>query len=453
MRSNRYTTAEVRKILDLRGQGKSFHAIAKELGRSTEGVRRAWKKHVNDTGSVPPEVTQKGGPPADKIDLVENSTELNGDVSVLKYDRTLSPAELKEAAGLGDDWIATHYTPNFWDGYYKVTRDGQAGHKKVRLFQSKASFKRIIGEELKEAILEFCRENVKPMRVPPNRRTCTKKVDSKGGQVVSWGLWDAHIGMYAFGEEVGSDYDVKIATNRCLNSIDDMIEELALYDIRQIWMPIGNDFMHFDNVRQRTTRGEHDLDADSRFARAYLAATNVVVYMVQRATEICDNVQVFYCPGNHDTLTSYTLIGMLAQRFLNDSRVSVDLNCNPQTIKRHGGVAIMYEHGQNVAPNQFPLIFHEHVMNDARENNLRRDLTYREVQVGHRHQKRTRVYESEVPTNGISIVTNPALCNTDFYHHSRGLIGEPMKSVEAYRYDELGRRGSHVCWARDDERK
>lgn len=446
MKSNKITTEEIRKIIDLRATGLGFREIAKELGRSHEGVRKAWMRNVNQTGEVPPEATQRGSAPKIQVDVVEDTTELNGDVSVLKHDRILSPNELKEAAGLDENWIATHYKPNFWDGYYKL-KDGNS-HRKVRLFQSKASFRRIIGEELKDAILQWTSDNVKPIPVPPVK----KKNKCDRGQVVSWGLWDAHVGMYAFGEEVGEDYDVRIATNRCLNSVDDMLDELKLYDVEQVWMPIGNDFMHFDNVRQRTTRGEHDLDADSRFTRAYGAATQILIYMVQRATEICDDVRLFYVPGNHDVLTSYTLTAMLHQRFYNDPRVTVDLGPNPQKIMRFGGTAVMYEHGQNVAANQFPLIFHEHVLNQARlEGNTDR-LTYKEVQVGHRHQKRVRNYESEIPTNGVQIITNPALCNTDFYHHSRGLVGEPMKSVEAYRYDALGRRGSHVAWARDDER-
>ena len=458
-----FTAGEVKQIVRLRGDGMSFVKIGGVIGRSGEGCRRAWLRHVNATGEPIPETTDLPGPPSIKqVDVLVDARDLDGTTTIVKKgkyveENLVRPSEFKKMLGFGDDWIATHHTSNTWPCPMKLrTQVKGIIEEKVHvqdLVQSSTKWRHIVDDEqMRKVIREWMKGNVKPIEVPKTARF-VRDLRDQTPQVVSWGIWDAHIGMYAFGKEVGTDYDVRMAVNRCANSVDDMIEELSGYNVKKIFMPIGNDFMHFDNVRQRTTRGENDLDSDSRFARAYRGATKVLEYMVRRAMEICEDVQIFYVPGNHDFVTSYTLTAWLDAMFSGNPIVSVDLNENPQKIMRHGGVAIMYEHGQNIKPNQFPLIFHEHVLKHAEDHDIKDRITYKEVQIGHKHQKRVRVYEAEVPTNGVRIVTNPALCNVDFYHHSHGLIGEPMKSVEAYRYDELGCRGSHITWARDKERE
>lgn len=453
----RFSEDEIRTMIRLRGEGKSFRGIARTMGRSDSGIRAAWRKHVNATGEAIPETTDMPGPPSTKqVDVLVDARELDGNTTIVKKGKQLiKPSEFKEMLGFGNEWIATHHSSNTWQSPMKLRT--QVDGKLVEtpyvqdLWQSSTKWRRVIGEEMQEAIKEWVRNNVTPIKCPPTLPSGTYFADETF--MLSWGLWDLHVGMYAFSKEVGRDYDVQIAVNRALNSVDDMINELRHYKIVKIQMPIGNDFMHFDNVRQRTTAAQHDQDADSRWPRALRAAVHILTYMVQRALEICDNVDVFWVPGNHDTYTSYQLTTFLWGRFHGDNRVTVDLNEDPQKIRRHGGVAIIYEHGQGVPAGRWPLIFHERVLEHAEKHGLSTKLTYKEVQVGHTHQKKAKDFMAETPQGGVRVIVNPTLCNTDFWHHQKGFIGAPTKSVEAYRYDEIGVRGSHIVWARDEERK
>lgn len=455
-----FTADEVSRIVHLRGEGNSFRHIARIMKRSKDGVAKAWRRHVNATGQAIPETTDMPGPPSAKeVDVLVDSRELDGTTTIVRKGKNLvKPSDFKKMLGFGDEWIATHHSSNTWQSPMKLKGYDDEGRPietscPQDLYQSCTKWRQVLDDaNLREAIEEWVSRRCVPREVPEAARRLLQPRDIEP-QAVSWGIWDAHIGMYAFAKEVGTDYDVRMALDRCCNSVDDMVQELSGYPICQIYMPIGNDFMHFDNVLQRTSAAQNPLDSDSRFHRAYRGAGLMLEYMVRRATEICNDVRLFYVPGNHDYITSYGLICGLAGVFRDDPKVTVDLNENPQKIIRHGGCAIFYEHGQKIKPNQFPLIFHEHVLKHARDTNNATPITYKEVQIGHMHQKRVREYQAEIPTNGIRIVTNPALCNVDFYHHSLGLIGEPMKSVEAYRYDTLGCRGSHITWARDDKRK
>lgn len=302
------------------------------------------------------------------------------------------------------------------------------------------SCKRIISEELEHLLVQFFKEQ-KPLPKPRFKKVKDIRVLP---QILSWGLWDAHLGMYAWNAETGADWDVEIAVNRIYNSIDAMCTEIAPYGIREILMPIGNDFMHFDSVRHKTAEGEHSLDVDTRFARVYLACMKCLSYMVERGLDFVPKIKVMFVPGNHDTTVAYTLVVGLAQRYMNDPRVEFDLRASPRKCHVHGGTFLAFDHGAYGKAERLALsVLTENAA-------LVGNSTYREVQVGHKHQSRETMYHGLVPTNGVMVRMNPSLCNADIWHYRQGFT-DPVKTVEAYRYDEQGFRGNHVASADDSK--
>jgi hypothetical protein len=462
---------QIQEIVRRHEDGESLRGIARDMKISSSTAIRAVKRAAPGGGGVVKKVTKEEVPDAEVGQIVDRS-ELDGTVEVLSYDRLLSPEEIRDMAGMDPKrWIPQFGRSRLYQSFYKlknfldkplikklgelfasglsddevfaeINRGLVQGHQKVQLYGSGATFKRIMTESMEEALLDFARDNVAPL--DPVKRPKKKR---GANEIVSWGIWDAHLGAYAWRDEVGADWDVDIATNRVLNSVDDMIEELKPYPIGKVLMPVGNDFLHFDNARLRTTTGEHHLDVDSRFARVYTAGLKCLCYMVQRAAEEFGNVEVIYVPGNHDFVLSYTLCAVLAHRFLWDERVKVDLGANPRKFRLNGGVLLGFDHGARTAPNQLALTFAQQAIEYWSAS------TYREIQVGDKHQKWEKMYEGVVPTNGVLIRRHPSLCNVDFWHHEQSLIGEPMKSVEAWRYDEVGCRSSHITWAQDEKRK
>lgn len=426
--------ATVDTILRLRREGKGVSEIAREVKVHRGTAHRILRQYAEGAGRIKPD--GESGPPPDKRGATD-SLDMDGTCDLVTEDRPATIEEVMAACKVDPKvWVAKHYRPNCWQGFYKL-KEG-AGHRVVRLFQSRVAFERVMPACMEAAILEFVREHV------PAKPLFVLKPKKADGFMVSWGIYDAHIGMFAWNEEVGESYDVNIARTRVMNSIDDMVLELAKYPIEKIIMPVGNDFMHFDSVRRQTAFGEHHLDNDSRFAKAYRTALSCLVHMVERALEISQKIEVVYVPGNHDITTSFTLCVALKEHFRDTPRVDFDIAACPRKYKQFGGVVILYDHGNDVRPDQYPRIFSQ----EARK--LWAESTYREVQCGHFHQRRERVYEGVVPTNGLLVRTNPALTNTDQWHFKQALIGEPVKSVEAWRYDKIGYRGSHVVWARDE---
>jgi hypothetical protein len=426
------------RIVNLRRDGLSTRAIGRELGIAKSTVGKYLKKYQPHGGI-------KGTPPpATPIDQFIDKTDIDGTVEILKHDRPASVEEMMKACGLDKRiWIPQYYKPNTWEGFYKIGKHGEGGHRKVKLIQSKCTFKRLITENLEDAILSFVKEHVPPLPKPKLGKVIKKKV--KDGFMVSWGFWDAHIGSYGWNDEVGTDWDVDMACKRIYNSIDEMVHELSVYPIEKILMPIGNDFMHFDSVRHTTTYGEHFLDTDTRYAKVYLSGLKCLSYMIDRALEICDNIELLYVPGNHDVTSSFNMTVTLDQRYRNDPRVKADLSMNPRKYRLHGGTLLGFDHGSTAGakPANLLLAFSTEALEHWSKS------TYREIQIGDKHQRWEKSFEGVIPTNGVLIRRNPSLCNIDSWHHRKALVGEPMKSVEAWRYDRVGYRGSHVTWAND----
>lgn len=429
---------QVRRIVALRRQGMSYREIAAAVRLHHVTVWECARRHMREGGAIVPE---DRGPPTDPVDVpIDARGPDGGETRIVTPDKPLTLDAMAALFKIDTKvWIAQTLRTNQWQGFYKLPgKDG--GHRKVALWQTRCSWKRNINADVEAAILEFNRRHTRAIPPPPRRRRKARE-----GYAVAWGIWDAHLGLYAWASEVKQSFDLSIARDRVLNSIDDMVEGLSVHPIEKIWMPVGNDFVHFDNVRQKTTFGEHHLDGDGRYGKVYLAALECLSYQVERALTLCDDVEIIYCPGNHDLTSAYTLCIALKQRYRRDRRVKSDVSFNPRKYRRHGVTLLGFDHGDGASAQQLATIMATECSDQMH------GVRYREIQIGHTHQRRERHFDVVTPTNGVTVRTNPALCNVDIWHHKQGLIGEPTKSVEAWLYSRAtGYQGSWVTWARDE---
>lgn len=290
---------------------------------------------------------------------------------------------------------------------------------------------------IQRALVEFAKTTIKPIKARRGKRR-------PGKYMLAAGIWDAHIGSYAWADEVGEDWDTDIAVRRVLSCVDDVIEEVAPYEIGKVLMPVGNDILHVDSSRLTTGFGDHRLDVDTRFARVFAAALHASAQMVERFLDVCDDIELLSVPGNHDVTSSYLLCIALQQRYLHEPRVRVDISPNPRKYRLYGGTLLGFTHGCHMNVNNLSSA----IAVETRE--LWAKSTYREVQVGDRHQRWERSFANVVPGGGILIRRVPALCNADYWTYSKAFLGEASRVLEIYRYDEVGFRGSHVVYAKNE---
>lgn len=193
---------------------------------------------------------------------------------------------------------------------------------------------------MREAIAEMMQDYkgaAKPTK-PPKR--------SNDDIVVGIPMGDPHIGMYAWAEEAGEDFDINIARSDLLSATKQLID--AAPPAHKCLIVNLGDFFHSDNQSNRTSRSGAALDVDSRWSKVLKLGCMLMVDVVKLALKKHPEVEVINAIGNHDDHSSVMLAAFLDAYFSNEDRVTIQ----PTTSKFHyfkfGKVFIGVTHGDTV---------------------------------------------------------------------------------------------------------
>ena len=194
-------------------------------------------------------------------------------------------------------------------------------------------------EMLQESIKALCSE-IKPIPEVSLRHVCHKNLLN----VIPFG--DPHVGMYAWQEESGDDFDSNIARRLTLSAVDRLLES-APHAETCIILPLG-DVFHANDQSNVTPGHKHQLDVDSRFVKVLQIGIETFRHTVIRALEKHEKVIVRFVSGNHDPQSIWALAFTIAAYFSDNPRVTVDLSPSKFWFYRHGKVLIGATHGDTV---------------------------------------------------------------------------------------------------------
>jgi len=111
---------------------------------------------------------------------------------------------------------------------------------------------------------------------------------------------DIHIGKLSLTEEVGGEYNIKLAKERVKKGVAGIIEKAKGFPIDKIALIIGNDIIHIDTPFRTTTSGTPQ-DTDGQWWQMFLQAKDLYVSIIEELREIAP-VHVIYNPSNHEFL-------------------------------------------------------------------------------------------------------------------------------------------------------
>jgi len=154
---------------------------------------------------------------------------------------------------------------------------------------------------------------------------------------------DLHLGLFSWGKETGSDYDLKIAAELLRASVRNLVTRSA-NSKTAIVLDLG-DYFHADDSRNQTKRSGNPLDVDTRYARVLQVGIELAVECIELALQKHESVIYRKLPGNHDDETSLMLAIALAAWFRNDPRVTVDTDPGRFFMHQFGKVMIAATHG------------------------------------------------------------------------------------------------------------
>jgi len=287
-------------------------------------------------------------------------------------------------------------------------------------------------KDAEEENLQIVEEALKERfaRVKPLARIAAPRKKLKKDLIAAYILSDAHIGLYAWGEESGEDWGLDIAQRMIVGAIKYLVDAAPDCDEGLI-INLG-DFTHTDNLAGVTPKGNHPQDTDARWQQIVAVGLDAFVSCIDFALAKHRRVRVISKPGNHDMHTGIMMNIALMQAYKNNPRVIFDNSPSVYSYFRFGKVLLGVTHGdRRVKPAELPLIMATDRSDDWGASE------YRYWYTGHLHHQRK--FE---PTGGnCTVETFRIMSGRDAWHQGAGYrAGREMQSILLHReYGESGR--------------
>jgi len=241
------------------------------------------------------------------------------------------------------------------------------------------------------------------------------------GKTLEINLADVHIDKLCNIDETRNEYSTEIGIQRLWQVINDIIEKVKYYNIKQILIPFGQDISNIDNMFNTTTKGTSQ-DTDVKYDVLYKILLKNIIQIIHKLSEIAP-VEIIYVGGNHDKLTSFTMTEAMYWHFLNNDNVEVDSIFNNRKYRLIGGNLLGFAHGADEKRN---IIYC--MQNDVPE--LWGKSKYREFHLSHFHKEK--MIDEQ---NGIIFRWISAICGNDAWTYNSGYVGS-QKKAQAFIWDD-----------------
>ena len=201
---------------------------------------------------------------------------------------------------------------------------------------------------------------------------------------------------------------------------------------------VGNDISHIDGLQSNTTAGTR-VDSDSRYAKVFTTIFGEVVWTIEIIKKVCGRIRVVMVPGNHDTVTCFTLGFALSAAFKSDPGVYVDNAPTHKKVYAFGKCLVGWEHGNDGKHKQKPL-------NLAVDHpDLWGSTEHREIHTGHEHHLVAEDIQSVIVRRVASLGPN------DYWHEINGYMAQ--RNCESFMWNkERGLIGTCVYVAPSGKR-
>lgn len=347
----------------------------------------------------------------------ENDDNIRELLSVAHDVRTVEDALRKAEIDL-DLWVVKRCVINSWECV-----GNQIGRQP--LWQVKVWLERKSPKQFTDAIESLC-ERIKK-HAPRYPKIKLQRV--KDAHLLEICCFDVHFGKLAWAAETGTNYDLSITERVFRNAVHDLVASAtgSFDKVERILFPVGNDFLHVDNMESATTQGTR-VDSDGRYAKIIETATVALV----NAIDFCAGyspVDILWIPGNHDRVASYHVCRELKAHYSHAKHVTVDVAPLTRKYYQYGNTLLGFTHGNEEPHGQLPQIMATEMPE------LWAKTTHHEWHIGHTHSKKKREWLSVNENNGTVVRTLPSLSGTDAWHYLKGYVGS-KRAAECYLWSK-----------------
>lgn len=405
-----------------------YAEVRKEFNIDVKTASRYWieakQKHLEFYNKIPK--VDLSHPQIQKILKQEGenlSVMVNTDTEVKTLEQLLAVCEVDSSL-----WKVISWQCKKWDLGIKNT----AGSIETKqLFSVSAKFTPIkIETDLvlqKQVIMDELFAAAPSRSTPKYNLEDLINVNPHADNMLELALFDVHFGKLAHREEVGEDYDLKIASERFMEAVKDLLSRVRLDSIERIFLPIGQDLINVDNI-QGTTTGGTPQDTDSRFHKIVKTVKAVLIETINMLKEIAP-VDVVIVVGNHDEQTTFMIGEMLEAYYHNIPEVEVYNQATLRKYYKYGISSIMLTHGNKEKFNELGMLF-------AAENpTLWASTEQRFIQLGHFHHNKKVTTIQAQDFQGFQVQILPSLSGSDAWHTGKGY--KSLKQAKAFIFNRF----------------
>jgi hypothetical protein len=256
---------------------------------------------------------------------------------------------------------------------------------------------------------------------------CVAPAASMSHLVNVYTLTDSHVGMLAWHQEGGEDWDLKIAEKVLVGCFEQMVSaspQASTCVVAQL-----GDFLHYDSALAAVTPMHgHALDADGRMPKMVKVAIRVLRTVIDLALAKHQNVILLLAEGNHDVSSSVWLRAMFAALYEQEPRIRVIDSELPYYVHQHGQTMLAWHHGHLSKNAALPMLF------ASQFPKMWGDTTKRYAHCGHRHHKDVKEHA------GMEVHQHPTLAARDAYAARGGWFAERKATSVTYheKFGEVG---------------
>lgn len=225
---------------------------------------------------------------------------------------------------------------------------------------------------------------------------------------------DLHIGMLADEEEVGCDWNSKIALGVFEKTFSRLVNTAPFAD-EAVIANLG-DLLHVNDQSNVTPGHKHQLDTDSRFFQTLRRGVAAIKYAVDAALAKYGKVIVRNNRGNHDLTAVYAVTAILAAHYHNEPRVVVEESSSEFYAYQFGKNMVVLCHGDRTTAEKI-------VMFSASEWPEKWAATsYRIALTGHVHHQSRKEFAGMAVESLGTIIPRDAHSYSNAYGASRALV-------------------------------
>lgn len=234
---------------------------------------------------------------------------------------------------------------------------------------------------------------------------------------------DIHIGKLSLTEEVGAEYNIKLAKERVRKGVHGIIEKSKGFPIEKIVLIIGNDIIHIDTPFRSTTSGTPQ-DTDGQWWQMFLEAKDLYIQIIEDLREIAP-VHVIFNPSNHDYSSGFMLADTISSWFSKDSNLTFDVSIKHRKYFSWGSSLISTSHGDGAKETDMPLLM------ASEEPILWSKSKFRYIYLHHYHHKKQIKWQSGKDYHGATVEYLRSPSEADGWHDRNGFTAVP-KAIEGF---------------------